>query len=387
MNETTHAFSGRYRSEGEGVQLELRVDVDGRCPMRRISGDLFEGAAWRDSFIVDRIGQFAVEHGAKASVARMRGDARWANREGRTAIELEIPYATSASGPGPATCAVTAPGDDPGQSFECAFRSRFLREAQWELDWTAGMHWLVPHVTGDAPSAGGPSVQDIYAGAGVRLNLVRKNMGCIPAADIPPGGTWTQRALHDAMEKYCETWGPGARWKVYMLITTALADDANARGCMFDKFDEHPRQGCAVFGNAFESLSGVQLQRELVRTCVHELGHCFNLPHPWAGGATQPVAPEGDVEGYDAPSWMNLPESYTPWGHAPPARSNGRSRAWEANAYWERFPFRFTDRELVHLRHAFYLDIVFGGGPYVEQRKDEQNALAALTGSMTTRVA
>src|ERR1051326_5067495 len=31
--------SGRYRSGGFGFQLELRVDVDGRRPMRKVSGD------------------------------------------------------------------------------------------------------------------------------------------------------------------------------------------------------------------------------------------------------------------------------------------------------------------------------------------------------------
>ena len=34
--------SGRYRSGGFGFQLELRVDVDGVRPLRRVSGDFFQ---------------------------------------------------------------------------------------------------------------------------------------------------------------------------------------------------------------------------------------------------------------------------------------------------------------------------------------------------------
>src|SRR5262245_37534075 len=33
--------SGRYRGASGNLQLELRVDVDGRRPTRRVSGDLF----------------------------------------------------------------------------------------------------------------------------------------------------------------------------------------------------------------------------------------------------------------------------------------------------------------------------------------------------------
>ena len=34
--------SGRYKSQGAGYQLELRVDVDGKRPMSSVSGDSFE---------------------------------------------------------------------------------------------------------------------------------------------------------------------------------------------------------------------------------------------------------------------------------------------------------------------------------------------------------
>src|SRR5262245_26873973 len=36
------AVSGRYRYSGTVWQLELRIDVDGKRPMKRVSGDFFQ---------------------------------------------------------------------------------------------------------------------------------------------------------------------------------------------------------------------------------------------------------------------------------------------------------------------------------------------------------
>src|SRR5689334_14960889 len=49
--------SGRYRSGSFGFQLELRVDVDGRRPMRKVSGDFYQVSgstvSYFGSFVVD----------------------------------------------------------------------------------------------------------------------------------------------------------------------------------------------------------------------------------------------------------------------------------------------------------------------------------------------
>lgn len=41
---------GRYRSSGTGVELELRVDVDGVRPTMRVSGDFFQNSGATSSY-------------------------------------------------------------------------------------------------------------------------------------------------------------------------------------------------------------------------------------------------------------------------------------------------------------------------------------------------
>src|SRR5215210_5374796 len=51
---------------------------------------------------------------------------------------------------------------------------------------------------------------------------------------------------------------------------------------------------------------------------------------------------------------MNYVQNYQP----PPPAPGGEA------AYWANFPFQFTDDEIIHLRHAFYRNITFGGNAF-----------------------
>jgi len=51
---------------------------------------------------------------------------------------------------------------------------------------------------------------------------------------------------------------------------------------------------------------------------------------------------------------MNYVQNYQP----PPPAPGGEA------AYWANFPFQFTDNEIIHLRHAFYRNITFGGNAF-----------------------
>src|SRR5690606_24986403 len=103
------------------------------------------------------------------------------------------------------------------------------------------------------------------------------------------------------------------------------------------------RQGCAVFHASLAGSSATRLRDQLY-TCVHELGHCFNLYHSFHKQYMNPPQPNR----LDSLSWMNYPWKF-PGGAA---------------AYWSSFPFQFDDQELVHMRHAFRNDIVMGGNPF-----------------------
>jgi hypothetical protein len=125
------------------------------------------------------------------------------------------------------------------------------------------------------------------------------------------------------------------------------------RGIMFDYTDAHQRQGAAVFYNQIAGGAPAD-QRAQLRTYVHELGHAFNLLHSWQKNLADPPAPLGPNSGLGDLSWMN----YT-WQYQPPPPAPGGDAA-----YWAAFPFQFTNNELVHLRHAFYRNVVMGANPF-----------------------
>jgi hypothetical protein len=85
---------------------------------------------------------------------------------------------------------------------------------------------------------------------------------------------------------------------------------------------------------------------------IHELGHCFNLRHPWSKSKSSPSA---EADGYSTLSWMNYP-----WLYYLSKETRGSEEFWKA------FNFQFTESELVHLRHGFRNDVIFGGNTFNE---------------------
>ena len=109
------------------------------------------------------------------------------------------------------------------------------------------------------------------------------------------------------------------------------------------------RRGCAVFQRSTGWQSDDE-KRFLLFIYVHELGHCFNLNHSW-NKPNNELSSEADR--YSTLSWMNLPWRYY---------SSKESRGGEA--FWEAFDFQFDSSELMHLRHGFRNDVIFGGNTF-----------------------
>jgi len=132
------------------------------------------------------------------------------------------------------------------------------------------------------------------------------------------------------------------------LFTARLHDlGPGLLGIMFDQ-QGRQRQGCADFHASLAGTTPDRLRSQLY-TCVHELGHCFNLFHSFHKEFMNPPQPNR----LGALSWMNYPQRYQP--------SSGPGGT---AAFWSAFPFRFDDLELVHLRHAFRDNIIMGGNPF-----------------------
>lgn len=114
---------------------------------------------------------------------------------------------------------------------------------------------------------------------------------------------------------------------------------------MFDDIGPNHRQGTAIFNNSFISNAppgdanpAAWVQRMRFWTACHEMGHSFNLAHSWQKALTSqgkgPWIPLTDEP--EARSFMNYPYNV----------SGGQT------AFFADFEYRFSDGELLFMRHA-----------------------------------
>ncbi|WP_271216166.1 tetratricopeptide repeat protein [Streptosporangium carneum] len=341
---------GRYRGGGFGFQLELRVDVDGHRPQRRVSGDFFNTVggttAYFGSFIVHAP---TVTVTASTVVIEGLGSFTWA--AGAPRIRVTVQRRQIIQPPGSATVEFVTTSGQPGASYLCAFVSQYFRSVQWEQDSVAGAVPFVAYNTGSLPQPpSSPSrvltVPQAYAEAGIELQIAG-------TANViaPDSGGWDDAELHAAMASQFSLWANTPQWMVWLLVANRHVN--GWRGIMFDYSDAFQRQGCAVFYDQIQGADPAS-QRAALRTYVHELGHAFNLMHSWQKDVAVPPQPLGPRNGFGDLSWMNYAQNYQ-------RASDGTAGT---AAYWADFPFQFTDSELVHLRHAFYRNVVMGGNAF-----------------------
>jgi hypothetical protein len=348
------AVRGRYRSGGAVWQLELRVDVGGTRPMRRVSGDFFSTSGATTSYF----GSFAVHNPTITTTAaqvRIEGEATftWAARARR--VRVTIPRVIPPQAQGAATVQFITPPSTISSTYRCDFASRFFRTVQWEQDSVAGTVPFVSYDTGLLPQppdspARVLSVPAAYAEAGIELQTAG-TPNVVPVTLSGSDRKWNDSELHNAMVNHFSLFADRPQWRVWLLVATR--HEGPFRGIMFDSTGPFQRQGAAVF---FDEIQGTDpaSQRAQLRTYVHELGHAFNLLHSWQKNLADPPAPLGPNQGLGDLSWMNYVQNFQP----PPPAPGGEA------AYWAAFPFQFTDNEVVHLRHGFYKDVIMGANAF-----------------------
>jgi len=345
---------GRYRSTGSGWQLELRVDVDGIRPMKRVSGDFFSTTGSTTSYF----GSFVLKNPTvttSPTEVRIQGTGTFTWSPSAPIIRVTIPRVTILQPAKPATLQFITPPNKLGASYLCAFGSSHFRSIQFEQDSVAGAIPFVSYDTGSLPQpAGSPArtltVSGAFAEAGIELQVAGAP-NVIPVSAAGLDAKWSDSEMHNAMVTHFSLFANKPQWRVWMLVATAHVD--NYRGIMFDYGDSFQRQGAAVFYNAIKGTSASS-QRAQLRTYVHELGHAFNLLHSWQKNLANPPAPLGSNGGLGDLSWMNYA-----WKYQPPLPAPGGEPA-----YWASFPFHFTDNELIHLRHGFYRNVIMGADPF-----------------------
>lgn len=352
----TRLVSGRYEggnvtaAAGGEFLLELRVDVDGRRPTVKVSGDLFQKSGndfkhW-GSFIVP-----SPQLTVGAAEVTIKGMAEYGAHEKPPVVVVSIPRASADTNDEDAPPAEVVFASFKGvekERYQCAFASTFFRAVQFELDMLSGTEGFDSYDTG-ALTSDGPgrtlTLETAYAESGIEMkpggnsNVIEDDVSDTLAED---DGKWSDTELHNAMSQQFSLLNAAGskQWKLWVLVATEH-EQADTRGMMFDI---ERRQGCAVFYNVVNQGEDPEKKRATLRTYMHEMGHCFNLLHSWEKSSGMPPIPDRP----DSLSYMNYVERY-PDGPA---------------AYWERFAFEFDDPELLHLRHAFRDRIIMGGNSF-----------------------
>ena len=335
---------GRYRSTGTPYQVELRVDVDGPSPTMRISADYYaiSGAT------VSYFGSMRVDApvvSITASHVVIKGTGRYTWAAGATGVKVTIPRVPISASPAAATMQHILPSGSPGATYICRYVGPGFRAVLFEQDCQDTVpDPFTSYNTGSLPS-GGPartlSVISAYAEAGVQLLSTGAN-NVISTAEAGANSAWSDAELHAAMVRHFSRWRDVPQWAVWLFHARLHDLGTGLYGIMFDQQGKQ-RQGCAVFYAGIGGTSA-DARRLQAYTCVHELGHCFNLLHSWQKSLASPPQPNRPA----SPSWMNYPWRF-PGG---------------AGAFWSAFPFRFDAPELVHIRHGFQKDVIMGGSPF-----------------------
>lgn len=340
------AVSGRYGATFGAWQLDLRVDVDGARPTKRVSGDFFQTTggtvSYFGSFVVN-----AISLTVTPTMVTISGiaDTTWATSFNQ--LKVTIPRVSILSPSASATVQWFNAASSPGATYLAAYVSRLLRSVSLEQDCETGITPFTSYNTGALPS-GGPARNLTIAAAYAEASIEMATAGVPNIIGSAPGSTWDDNELHNAMVTHFSLWQDQPHWKVWLFHASRYVSPS-VLGIMFDQQGKQ-RQGCACFYRhpMMDGTTATHLRTQLY-CCVHELGHCFNLFHSFHKQYMTPPMPNR----IGALSWMNYPPQYAPSGGA-----GGTA------AFWAAFPFQFDDLELIHLRHAYRNNVIMGGNPF-----------------------
>lgn len=184
------------------------------------------------------------------------------------------------------------------------------------------------------------SMATVYQRAGFDATM-SPNTSVIPAAGAGANSTWSDSEMHNAMVTYWSRFADKPQWAMWVLFARQHDTGPSLGGVMFDDIGTNHRQGTAIFTDSFiqnapagDANAAAWRRRMVFWTAIHEMGHGFNLAHSWQKALGNPwIALANEPE---ARSFMNYPFNV----------AGGQS------SFFSDFRFRFSDQELVFMRHA-----------------------------------
>ena len=240
------------------------------------------------------------------------------------------------------------------RTYNLSFQSRYFDPIEFEVDRVSNAGTIVTtYDTASHPNrpAGLPnetiSLATTYQRAGFDMKM-SPNTSNIPTSGAGANSTWSDTEMHNAMVTYWSRFANRPQWAMWVLYAARHDQGRGLGGVMFDDIGSNHRQGTAIFTDSFiqdvpagDPNAAAWRNRMQFWTAVHEMGHAFNLAHAWQKALGVPQGAPGDP-------WIplaNEPESRS-FMNYPFRVSGGQS------AFFSDFRFRFSDDELVFMRHA-----------------------------------
>jgi hypothetical protein len=253
-----------------------------------------------------------------------------------------------------------------------AFQSTYFDEVEFEVDRVENANLPTTtyathsHPTRPASLANETiSMATVFQRAGFNATM-SPNSSVIPTSGAGANGTWSDGEMHNAMVTFWSRFADRPQWAMWVLFARQHDQGPSLGGIMFDDIGPNHRQGTAIFTDSFiqnvpagDPNPAAWRNRMVFWTAIHEIGHGFNLAHSWQKALGSPWIPLANEP--EARSFMNYP-----------LRVSGGQASFFSN-----FQFRFSDQELVFMRHAPRRFVEMGNANwFVNHGFEETTALA-----------
>ena len=339
---------------------ELRLDVDGRYPQMTASGTIPISPVQRLHWIAN----------VHATGPHTWSGGIWYKDPivtpfGYTTVDIKV-----SSTPVPAIRKAKVVFNGPGLRPRVRifrFRSQYFHKVEFEYDSESAITPLTTVATCAHPNhpatlpCENVSIRKVFQRAGFDASVT-------PASSTltsPPGTTWSDMEMHDAMIVYWSKFANTAQWAFWVLFADQHDFGHGLGGIMFDDIGPNHRQGTSIFYNSFISdvppgdpNPAAYTARNRFWTAVHEMGHAFNLAHSWQKSLGAPYGtpwiPLTDEP--EARSFMNYPYGV----------------AGGDTAFFADFEYRFSDVELLFMRHAPARFVRMGDAAWFDHHGFEQ---------------
>ncbi len=337
---------------------ELRLDVDGYFPQMKASGSV-SGRKIMPAYWIANV---------KKTKANTYEGAIW-YKEGNVAV---LPFTTvkievARTLFSPKTAKVTFSGVGASDKV-CTFnyKSRYFHPVNFEFDTAEGVSPVLTNDTCSHPNRPASllcenlSIATVYRRAGFDVTISGAG-DVVPIAEAGADAKWSDAEMHDAMQIHWSKFANAPQWALWTFFASLHEMGPSLGGIMFDDIGPKHRQGTSLFVDSFikNSPAGdpappAWVNRMIFWTACHEMGHSFNLAHSWQksyGVQWIPLTNEPLAR-----SFMNYPYN-VPGG---------------TSAFFSDFEFRFSDGELLFMRHAPFRFVQQGNADWFDHHGFQQ---------------